>query len=55
MLVVAAFVCFVFAVPPVPVCINLTALGLALLTLALFLRPQLVCHQRWLGSRTEQP
>jgi hypothetical protein len=39
MLIVAAFVSFVIAALPVPVRINLVALGLALLTLALFLRP----------------
>lgn len=38
LLIVAAFACFVFAVPPLGVRINLTALGLALLTLALYLR-----------------
>ncbi len=38
LLILAAFFSFVFAVPPLPVRINLTALGLALATLALWLR-----------------
>jgi hypothetical protein len=40
MLILAAFVSFVIAIPPLPLRINLVALGLALLTLALYLTPR---------------
>jgi len=38
-LIVAAFVVFLLAIPMLPVRINLVALGLALLVLALYLLP----------------
>jgi hypothetical protein len=37
MLLIAAFVCFAIAVLPLPLKVNLTALGLALLTLGAIL------------------
>jgi hypothetical protein len=37
-IMLAAFVCFALAVPPLGIRVNLTALGLALMTFALWLR-----------------